>query len=110
MLLLATRLSERRTLNALVAGLEVSFEFLETRPRALELRVRNTDLTDSLAGAASVGGQQDVTEAAEVTEVNLDTATYLEPAVQRFAHDDHFTLGTLGTKHFRVAVVAPVHA
>jgi len=96
-------------LNALVAGLEVGLEFLEARPRALELGVWNADLADSLAGAASVGDEKDVAEAADVAEIDLDTPADLQSPVQRLPHDDHLALGTLGAEHLRVAVVAAVH-
>jgi len=61
---LAGWLVVERTLNALVAGLEVGLELLEARPSALELRVRHAYLADALAGAASVGDQQHVAETA----------------------------------------------
>jgi len=97
------------TLNAFVAGFQVRLELLETRPRAFELCVRDTNLTDSLAGTASVGDQKDVAEAADVAHVDLDTSPDLQSSVQRLSHDDHLALGTLGTEHLRVAVVAAVH-
>jgi len=97
------------TLNAFVAGFQVCLELLETRPRALKLRVRHAYLAHSLSGAASIGGQQDVAETADVAEVDFHAAADLQSSVQRFSHDDHFALGTLGAEHFRVAVVASVH-
>jgi len=50
-----------------------------------------------------------IPEAADVAEVDLDTAADLESAVQRLTHDDHLAVGTLGAEHLRVAVVAAVH-
>jgi len=96
-------------LNALVAGFQVRLELLETGPRAFKLRVRDADFADSLARAAPVGDQQDVAEAADVSEIDLDASPDLQSSVQRLSHDDHFALGALGTEHLRVAVVAAVH-
>jgi len=96
-------------LNAFVAGFQVRLELFEAGSRAFELGVRNPYLTDSLSGAASVGGQQNVAVTADVSEVDFNTTPNLESPVQRFSHDDHFALGTLGTKHFRIAVVTSVH-
>jgi len=97
------------TLNAFVTGFHVGLELFETGPRALELCVRDAYLADSLSRAASVGGQQNVAEAAEVSEIDFNTAPNLQSSVQRFSHDDHFALGTLGAEHLRVAVVTAVH-
>ena len=97
-------------MNALVAGFQIGLEFLETWPRAFELGVRNSDLADALAGASSVGGQQDVSETAEVAQGDLDTSAELQSSVQRLPHDDHLAFGAFGAKHLRVAVVAALYA
>jgi len=97
------------TLNAFITGFKIGFELLETRPRALELCVWNAYFADSLSRAASICGQQNVGEAADVSHGYFNATPDLSSSVQCFSHDDHFTLGTLGTEHFRVTVVAAVH-
>jgi len=97
------------TLNAFITGFQVCFELLETRPRALELCVRDAYLAHSLAGAASISGQQNVPEAAHVSHVLLNATPDFQSSVQRFSHDDDFSLRTLGSEHLRIAVVTTVH-
>ena len=96
-------------MNAFIAGFQVGLELFETRPGALKLRVRHSYLAHSLTGAASIGGQQNVAETADVAEVDFHAASDLQSSIQRFDHNDHLALGTLGAEHLRVAVVAAVH-
>ena len=60
------------TRDAGVTDVQVSLEFLETRTRRLELRIRDPDLTLSASGAARVRKQQDVRLTAHVTEILKD--------------------------------------
>ena len=79
-----------RTFLTAVVGLEVEFEVGEARLQLVEVLVRSNDLAVSPTGTACVGQVDDVSTAADVSDVVANTSAELHASVQRHLHDDDF--------------------
>jgi len=92
------------TVNAAVAGLEVSNHVLGTGLLLVERGVRQLDHTRRSSGAAGVEYGQHVGRAADVY-VRVDAATELHSTELGRLHDDSVAERTAGVERFPLAVV-----
>jgi len=58
-----------------VGDLQIGLEFLETGPGALQLGVRDPHLADPQTGTSTIDNVDDISLAADVSEVELDAPT-----------------------------------
>lgn len=90
-----------RTWNAVVCRRQITRQVAKTRLRTVHFRIRYSELTFAPSGTMAVQNVDDVSGAANETEVDLDAATESHPAVQTGSHQDHVTDVALSVKRFR---------
>jgi len=97
----------RRTVDAVVGGVEVGGEVLGTRLNASP-QTRHGHLAPRAAGAGRVQQVDDVGRAADEAVVARDAAAEPLTAVSRLVDDDQLTVGTRRVERLELAVLTTV--